>query len=157
MTTRKFYRTTFTITVISEGEYNPRFRDIYYDITDGEFSGVFQRVASEELTPLQAATALLDQGSDPEWLYLDAEGNDLPELDVDKDNTEPEGESTMKMWECECNHPDCNEQFPLTVQEYIDASKKGYVRRPGCPADMPVIERTDRYLISPFGWKGKIR
>jgi hypothetical protein len=79
MTTRKFYKTTITIEVLSE-EPIPEEMDLA-DIIQESSEGAFSRgVVSEKETVLngeQAVKALAEQGSDPEFFGLDEKGNDL--------------------------------------------------------------------------------
>lgn len=76
---RKFYKTTFRIEVLSEGEL-PDFATlgrIEEAFTTGDCSGVWTEELTQPLTPREAAQALLDQGSDPGFFQLDDDGNDV--------------------------------------------------------------------------------
>lgn len=82
MTNRKFYRTTFKVTVLSEEPYDPdTLADIHYDITNGGCSGSWRMTKSDELNGREVAEALVAQHSDPGFFQLDAEGNDNPSRD----------------------------------------------------------------------------
>jgi hypothetical protein len=77
VTKRKFYRTVFTVEVLSEEE--PETVDLEtlaYQIGDGGWSGVVEKGESEKLDGLQTARALEEQGSDPCFFRLDENGND---------------------------------------------------------------------------------
>lgn len=80
---KKFFKTTITIEILSEKKYNSTdLEKIAYDITDGDCSGVVNVTEYKELTPVEAAKALLAQGSDPEFFGLDEEGISLDEEEV---------------------------------------------------------------------------
>lgn len=80
---RKFYKTIFTVEVLSEDEPADglNLKDIDYEITEGHMSGVVKDPIVIELTAKEAAQALLEQASDPEFFLLTAEGEDLSEKD----------------------------------------------------------------------------
>lgn len=80
---RKFYKTTYTITVISEGQLPEglELSGIEYEITEGDSSGSFEETECIELSGLEAATELIAQGSDPEFFRLDEDGNSLEDED----------------------------------------------------------------------------
>lgn len=69
---RKFFRTTITVEVISEecpvSELG--LADIAREIAEGGCSGEIKNTRVEQLTPGQAAQALIEQGSDPDFLGL---------------------------------------------------------------------------------------
>jgi len=44
-------------------------------MTEGDTSGIVKTISREILTGKEMADALLDQGSDPEFLGLDEDGN----------------------------------------------------------------------------------
>jgi hypothetical protein len=75
---RKFYKTTFTFTILTEdepvGDVSPAEADAICD--DGPGVGVFENTGHEELTPKQAADALTELGSEPGFFSLDEDGND---------------------------------------------------------------------------------
>jgi len=75
---RKYYRTVFTITVLSTESLpvDLGLSGLAYGITEGDWSGEVDRQADQKLTGKQMADALIAQGSDPEFLGLDAEGNE---------------------------------------------------------------------------------
>jgi hypothetical protein len=76
---RKFYKTTYTLVILSEQPINEMasLEDLQYEITDGEFSGITHRDKEEIVDGKAMADLLKGQGSDPEFFRLDAEGNDL--------------------------------------------------------------------------------
>ena len=75
---RKFYRTVFTVTVLSEEPISSVSLDtLHYFITDGEGSGV---VTQEESVPVDGPTMavmLEEQGSDPGFFQLTDKGEDI--------------------------------------------------------------------------------
>jgi hypothetical protein len=77
MTDRKFHKTIVQVTILSEepiGECT--LGDIDYNITEGDWSGHVECVSEETLDGKQAADALLEQASDPEFFQLTKDGND---------------------------------------------------------------------------------
>ena len=81
MTTRKFYKTTFTVTVLheEEGYYPDDLGVLHHDITDGDYSGNFEQKETVKLNGIQAASELVLMGSDPAWFNLTEDGNDAEE------------------------------------------------------------------------------
>lgn len=78
MTDRKFYKTIFIVTVLSENELPPMsLGELSYECMEGDFSGHLSVESKIELNGKQAADALKEQDSDPEFFQLDDEGNDL--------------------------------------------------------------------------------
>jgi hypothetical protein len=82
---RKFFKTTITVEVISEGapmDCVTDLRDPHAAIVDGPCSGDIKITAVKELTPGKAAAELIKQGSEPEFFGLedcDQEARDLIE------------------------------------------------------------------------------
>ncbi|MFZ3166792.1 MAG: hypothetical protein WA130_04190 [Candidatus Methanoperedens sp.] len=82
---RKFFKTTITVEVISEGapmDCVTDLRDLHAAIVDGPCSGDIKITAVKELTPGKAAAGLIRQGSEPEFFGLedcDQEARDLIE------------------------------------------------------------------------------
>ena len=76
---RKFYRTVFTVEVLSEEPIRPDIDlvDLAYEITDGHASGRMDITEGKVLTGPQAAVALKAQGSDPEFFQLNDKGEDI--------------------------------------------------------------------------------
>jgi len=75
---RKFYRTTITVTVLSEEPFDyDNLEGVHYAITEGECSGHYETTKSETLTAKQVAEALQAEGSDPEFFQLTDEGEDI--------------------------------------------------------------------------------
>ena len=80
MTNRKFYKTTFTIEVLSEEPIGDiSLSNLEYEITDGPYSGGTLIAKEVEIDGAECAEALLEQGSDPEFFDIDSEGYDLVE------------------------------------------------------------------------------
>ena len=76
---RKFFKTVITVTVLSEdGPVSPECKldDIAYGVMQGDWSGQVEHDGGTELTPKQAAKALIAQGSDPSFFMLDKDGNE---------------------------------------------------------------------------------
>lgn len=82
---RKFFRTTITVEVLSEGAPMDTvfdLRDLHTAIVDGPCSGDIKITAVKELTPGKAAAELIRQGSGLEFFGLeecDQEARDLIE------------------------------------------------------------------------------
>lgn len=70
---RKFFKTTITITVLSEDEPispDSSLDDVIYEITEGNCSGDYEVSDVQELSPEETAKALIEQGSDPSFFEL---------------------------------------------------------------------------------------
>ena len=81
MTGRKFYRTLYTVEVLSE-EPLPEgitLEDINYEIVEGGCSGVVTTSVEEVLDGAAMAKALKRQFSDPEFFRLTEDGEDVGE------------------------------------------------------------------------------
>ena len=78
---RKFYKTTYTFTVLSEEPLpdSLSLSDLDYETMDGHCSGQFGETLVEELDGETAAKALIEQGSDPEFFQLTEDGEDIDE------------------------------------------------------------------------------
>lgn len=79
---KKIYRTVFQFEVLSEEPIESMsLNDIAEATTDGHMSGRFleNSVNNQELTGLEAARAIEEQGSDTEFFGLDANGEELEE------------------------------------------------------------------------------
>jgi len=78
---RKFFKTIIQVEVLSEDEpYKFNYlNELYYDITDGHCSGDIEVISQEQLTPEEAAKALIAQRSDPDFFGLDKDGNVAPD------------------------------------------------------------------------------
>jgi hypothetical protein len=77
MTDRKFYRTTFTIVILSEEPISDmELENLHYEVTDGHCC--LRSMTSKEtmLDGKQAARALFAAGSEPEFFQLNTSGND---------------------------------------------------------------------------------
>ena len=80
---RRFYKTLILVEVLSEDKplnFN-NLADVHHAITDGDCSGRYDTIASDEITPEAAAQGLIAQGSDPEFFQIDKDGNDLTDED----------------------------------------------------------------------------
>jgi len=77
--TRKFYKTTYTLEVLSEEPINPNvsLEDLHYMITDGDCSGVVHMDNSEEVDGKTMAELLMKQQSDPGFFMLNENGDDV--------------------------------------------------------------------------------
>ena len=77
---RKFWKTVITLEVLSEDEPiddSEGLLEIYDEITYGACSGISNVVKQQQLTPKEAAEALIKQGSDPEFFGIDEDGNEV--------------------------------------------------------------------------------
>jgi len=117
---RKFFKTTITVEVISEGApmdcvTDPR--ELYTAMVNSPCSGDIKITAVEELTPVEATAALMKQNSDPELFGLegqeDKEGRFLDKKKEHKfarivfenqvpSNMEPEEAAKVLQSEIEC-------------------------------------------------------
>ena len=82
MENRKFYKTSITIQILSEGEPVPdgmELDDLSYEMRDGNYVGVVGEPVVEELTSKQMADELYFFGSVPSFFLLDENGNPLGE------------------------------------------------------------------------------
>lgn len=79
MSDREFYRTTYKIVVLSEHPVKDflSLESIAYEITEGDCSGQLTTESAETLDGPSMATALINQGSEPEFFQLDDTGDDL--------------------------------------------------------------------------------
>lgn len=75
---RKFYRTEFTIIVLSEEPVPAgiKLSRLEYEITDGAWSGDFSTTGSKEVTGKEMAKMLQEQASDPSFFNLTEDGKD---------------------------------------------------------------------------------
>jgi hypothetical protein len=84
MTKRKFYKTTFTVILLSEeplildNERGPLY-SIPYLLQEGYCFGGITNEKHATLNGKQTAKALLKQREDPEYLQIDKNGNDKKE------------------------------------------------------------------------------
>jgi len=80
MTKRKFYKTVFKLTVISETPVeDDDLESLNFDITYGDCSGSVERTSDVEINGAQAARELLAQASDPGFFMLTDKGEDVDE------------------------------------------------------------------------------
>lgn len=87
LSTRKFYKTTYKVVLLSEDPMpdNLSLSDVEYAMTEGHCSGEFDLDSEEPLDGLAMAKALIAQRSDPEFLGLTKDGEDLTD-DLDENN-----------------------------------------------------------------------
>ena len=77
---RKFYKTVFSYEILSEDPIESfSLDDINYETQEVRWSGQFLETKQETLDGKEAAKALENQSSDPEFFNLTPEGNDLEE------------------------------------------------------------------------------
>ena len=81
MSDRKFFKTVFTVEVLTEDEPMPGcdLDALNYEITEGHASGRITREDPVELTAADAARRLIVHGSDPEFFRLSDDGRVLDE------------------------------------------------------------------------------
>lgn len=81
MTKRKFYRSVFTVEVLSEEplESDLTLDSVAYMITEGDCSGFVNEELNQPIDGAKCAELLQQQGSDPEFFGIDEEGNDAEE------------------------------------------------------------------------------
>jgi hypothetical protein len=78
MTDRTFHRTIIQVEVLSESPRGPvDLETLHHMITEGDCSGKLTTLLEEELDGKQAASALLNQASDPSFFNLTEDGDDL--------------------------------------------------------------------------------
>lgn len=71
--TTKFWKTTISVTILSEGDEPPRYgslASVADDMINGDVSGQWTTNEFEELEAQAMANELLAQGSDPEFLGI---------------------------------------------------------------------------------------
>jgi len=74
---RKFYRAIFQIELLADEPIEDMsLEDIHYNMTEGQMSGCFTRIKTQEITSKQMTKRLINQGSSPEFLGLDEKGKD---------------------------------------------------------------------------------
>ena len=77
---RKVYKTTYTVTVLSE-DHPPsegmNLRDVLTEYETGGWSGSISGYSAVELSGREAAQELRSQASDPGFFDLDDDGSDL--------------------------------------------------------------------------------
>lgn len=78
MTKRKFFRTVFTIEVLSEEPADPDIclEDLAHAITEGPWSGDIKTDGSAAVNGKKMAKLLVAQGSDPSFFRLTDKGED---------------------------------------------------------------------------------
>lgn len=79
MSKRKFYKSTFAVEVLSEEPLSgsESLADLSEITIEGDCSGSHKMTKTETLNGKQAAEALQEQGSDPEFFRLTEDGKDL--------------------------------------------------------------------------------
>jgi ABC-type Na+ transport system ATPase subunit NatA len=79
MSSRKFFKTVITVTVLSEDgppEWN-NLRDLHYLIEQGPCVGKFGLGNTTKITAKRMVGELLDAGSGPDFFQLDEDENDI--------------------------------------------------------------------------------
>lgn len=76
----KFYKHTYTVTVLSESPVQSDLEDLNYDVTHGEDNLYNLDHEVMELTAQEAAKMLIESGSDAEFFGLDEAGNSVNRL-----------------------------------------------------------------------------
>lgn len=68
-----FYKTTITVTILSDGPYEAPdgLNDVDYDITDGDCSGDWKVLSTEELTKEEMIEACNAMGTDPAFFSIE--------------------------------------------------------------------------------------
>lgn len=86
MDARKYYKTIIRFEVLSEGApFEGSLERLAAETTDGEMSGRFLESEVVELSPDAARAALVEQGSDPGFLYgLDGEEGEEADATADE-------------------------------------------------------------------------
>jgi hypothetical protein len=94
---RTFYRTVLKVEILSETPYNETsLEQVAYDINEGDQVGkITTEISSEELNGKEAAAALSDAGSEPEFFMLDKNGNDVFD-EEDEDDDDDDGIRKMR-------------------------------------------------------------
>ena len=78
MSKRKFYKTIIQVEVLSEEPLQPMsLGELSYETMEGDLSARMETKEEIPLTGLEAAKALQEQGSSPEFFQLTEEGEDL--------------------------------------------------------------------------------
>ena len=80
MAKKKIYKSVLRVTILSE-EPLPEcvsLDTIQHEIDEGDWSGATDWESNDaELVGKEAAKAMLDQGSDPEFFQMDEDGNEI--------------------------------------------------------------------------------
>ena len=67
----KFYRTIVTVEILSDEPIgSPTLDEINYQIMEGDWSGQYEVSSVAEISPAEMTSALIAQGSDPEFFGL---------------------------------------------------------------------------------------
>lgn len=76
---RKFYKSTYTTTVVSDRPLSTELelKDVAEQIVSGDLEGEVEAGLNVEITPQEAARLMLEHGSDPSFFGLDDHGNTL--------------------------------------------------------------------------------
>jgi hypothetical protein len=78
MTKRKFYKTTLQVTILSEEPFEwDDLSSVHHSVTSGDCSGDIEEIERITLNGKECASALIAQGSDPEFFQITEEGEDL--------------------------------------------------------------------------------
>ena len=80
MSNRYFFKTVVQVEVLSENPFEfTGLKDLDYLITQGHCVGAVRILETEELTGKETAVALMEQGHDPSFFHLTADGQDADE------------------------------------------------------------------------------
>lgn len=76
---KKYYKTIYTIELLTEDPMPDPvdIETIHYEMSEGRASGMFKETKVETLSGPEMAKALIAQGSDPEFLFLNEDGEDI--------------------------------------------------------------------------------
>ena len=75
---KTIHKTVVTVTVLSEDPYEfDSFEQLIYDIVEGDCSGEAEVTSTTVLTGKEAADAVMEQASDPDFFQMDENGNEL--------------------------------------------------------------------------------
>lgn len=74
---KQLHKTVITVEVLSEDAFDFNdLSDINYHITEGDCSGKYFIAEQTIIEGKEAADAVMEQGSDPEFFGMDEDGND---------------------------------------------------------------------------------
>jgi hypothetical protein len=80
MSEKTYWKTVIQVEILSENGPVPDgmdLDDIAYEIIDGDWSGQTKVVETKQLSAKEAADALIEQDSDPEFFGLDEAGKEV--------------------------------------------------------------------------------
>lgn len=78
MSNRKFYKYVFQFEVLSENPLGDvSLEQLNYLTDEGDCSGRFLEKTEKVINAKETADLLIDQGSDPQFFFIDEDGNDI--------------------------------------------------------------------------------